>query len=172
MVKKHGLAALALALCALVVAGCPASKDAAQQANAAAQAGAGAQPGMKIEQPQSPAQNTPVAPPVAASAQGLTISEFSVTGMDCSDCSASIEAKLIKLPGVTTVSADFKAGTAKVQYDAAKCTPAEMVKAIESLGFKAAEKQTSASKAPGADKPQPPDAKPGGGKGAQPGGGA
>jgi copper chaperone CopZ len=164
--KKYGFITLALVLSACVLAGCPAGKDAARDTNA------GVAPGKKIDVTPAPAQQAPVAPPVAPPAQNLAVSEFTVTGMDCADCSASIEAKLIKLPGVTTVSADFKAGTAKVQYDPAKCKPTEMVKAIESLGFKATEKQTGTSKLPGADNPQPAEDKTSSGEGATPGAGA
>lgn len=165
-IKHIGLAALVGGLSLCVLTGCPAGKDAAREASA------GAAPGKTIEVSPAPVQQAPIAPPVAPPAQNLAISEFTVTGMDCSDCSASIEAKLIKLPGVTTVSADFKAGTAKVQYDPAKSTPAEMVKAIESLGFKAVEKQTSKSLTPGAKPAPAAGAKPGANPGTAPGAGA
>jgi copper chaperone CopZ len=172
MIKKYGLATLALMLGAAILAGCPSGKDAARGTDAAGQASNGAKPGDKIEATTPPAQQAPVVPPVAAPPEGLAISEFNVTGMQNSDSSAAVEGALIKLPGVTTVSADFKAGTAKVQYDPVKSKPADILKAIESLGFKATERQTGINLPHSAAKPQPSkgDASPD--KGATPGAGA
>lgn len=126
-----------------VLSACPAKKSAT--APPAAQAPA---VGQKI--PAAPQAAPSAAAPVGTPPQGLTVTAFTVTGMTCNDCSSSIEATLIKMPGVTTVSADWKAGTTKVQYDADKCTPAEFIAAIEKLGFTAQETATGAAKTPGA----------------------
>jgi copper chaperone CopZ len=67
----------------------------------------------------------------------LTTTTFRVEGMTCTDCSRAIEGKLIGLPGVSTVSADDKAGRAVVQYDAAKVNPDDIIAAIDALKFKA-----------------------------------
>jgi copper chaperone CopZ len=67
----------------------------------------------------------------------LATARFTVEGMTCADCSKSIENELIGIDGVTTVSADDKAGKAIVQYDASKVTTDQLIAAIGSLKFKA-----------------------------------
>jgi copper chaperone CopZ len=74
--------------------------------------------------------------PAAEAPKPVTV-EFAVTGMTCDDCSKAIETELIKLDGVSTVSADWKSGSTKVQYNPAKCTNEQLLAAIEKLGYKA-----------------------------------
>ncbi len=151
---------LAWALCGAIVllAGCPAGKD-----QSAAQSGVA--PGEKIAVTPQVTDTTPTAPPAPPPSQELTVTTFAVTGMTCDHCSASIEAQLIKLPGVTTVAADYKTGVTKVQYDPQQSPVAELLKAIESLGFKAQESSTSTAKTPApivdAAVPHPPPKRPG-----------
>jgi copper chaperone CopZ len=125
----------------VLLAGCPAGKE-----QSAAQSGVA--PGEKIAVTPQVAEATPTAPPAPPPPQELTVTTFAVTGMTCDDCSASIEAKLIKLPGVTTVAADYKTGVAKVQYDPQQSPVAKLIEAIDSLGFKAKETSTSSAKPP------------------------
>lgn len=141
-VKASGLA-LVLCGAAVLLAGCPVGKsDSAPQS--------GVQPGEKIAATRPAASEVPVPPPTAPPSQALAVTTFAVTGMTCDDCSVSIEGKLIKLPGVTTVSADYKTGVAKVQYDPAQSPVAKLIEAIESLGYTAKETTTT-----GAAPPQP-----------------
>jgi copper chaperone CopZ len=73
----------------------------------------------------------------AATKVELTTTTFKVEGMDCKECSTAIESELIKIKGVSTVSADERNGTAKVQYDPAAVTTDKLIAAIDSLKFKA-----------------------------------
>jgi copper chaperone CopZ len=69
----------------------------------------------------------------------LVTTTFHVEGMDCADCGKAIETKLIGMAGVSTVSADEKAGRTIVQYDEGKVTKQQLIAAIDSLKFKAKE---------------------------------
>jgi copper chaperone CopZ len=121
------LAAMMLGL-VLGVAACP------QRARESAGARRAASPAAKT----APMLQHPAAvQPPRSAAGGITTTVFTVTGMTGSDCSAAIESALIKLPGVTTVSADDKTGIAKVQYDPQQSTPAQLIAAIEKLGYAA-----------------------------------
>jgi copper chaperone CopZ len=91
------------------------------------------QPGGPAAEPRVVVQNPP----------GLVTSDFKVEGMTCADCSKSIEATLIRVPGVSTVSADDKAGTTRVQYDPGDVTPAALIEAMDKLKFKATLVSTS-----------------------------
>ena len=83
-----------------------------------------------------PATGETTAPSMPSPKQLVTTS-FKVEGMTCADCSKAIETKLIGMAGVTTASADDKAGKAIVQYDAGKVTKADIIMAINSLKFRA-----------------------------------
>lgn len=126
---KTGLlfAALVLGL-VLGVAACP--KRAPQSTGAGGAAAPAAKAAPILQHPPA------VHPPRGTSGE-VTTTAFTVTGMTGSDCSAAIESTLIKLPGVTTVSADYKTGIAKVQYDPQQSTPAQLIAAIGKLGYKA-----------------------------------
>jgi copper chaperone CopZ len=116
-------ATLAL-LTVLVLAGCPAT-EAETPTTAAAT--------LQVQAAAPPAEATDTSSP---SLQVVT-STFDVTGMTCADCSKAIETKLIGMAGVTTVSADDKAGRAIVQYDEGKVSQDDIIAAIDSLNFTA-----------------------------------
>jgi copper chaperone CopZ len=131
----------------VVLAACPTTKQATAPGTAQAPPVGG-----KIEAaPATTQQNASGnASPVASPLQGQAVTGFTVVGMTSEESSAAIEAALIKLPGVTTVSADFQSGMAKVQYDPAQSTPAQFIEAIAKLGFEAKELPAGDTKAPGA----------------------
>jgi len=143
------VAAAALA-CAAAIAGCPAKHEPSARAQQFTLDGAGtAAQGVRTPEAVSPDTATPVEavpkpatlPPLSgananlrAAQPKLATSVFSVTGMKDAKSAAAIEAALIKLPGVITVSADNVAGLAKVQYDPAKVTCAQLIAAMKKLG--------------------------------------
>lgn len=62
---------------------------------------------------------------------------LAVEGMHCGSCSEKITAALGAVEGVTAAAADYQAGHARVAYDPAKVQPAQLVQAVEGVGFKA-----------------------------------
>lgn len=61
--------------------------------------------------------------------------EMSITGMTCAACSARVEKKLNKLPGVQEATVNLATGRAAVQYIPGLTEPAELRKTVENLGF-------------------------------------
>jgi copper chaperone CopZ len=80
------------------------------------------------------AESTPA--PAAAAEQKTVV--LKVEGMTCGGCSSSVNKKLGATPGVVSCKADHTAGTATVTYTAGKVAEADLVAAINKLGFKAA----------------------------------
>lgn len=60
-----------------------------------------------------------------------------VSGMTCEVCAASVQAALLKLPGVTEAHVDVAGAAAHVRYDPGKISPEQLVKAVNTTGFKA-----------------------------------
>lgn len=58
-----------------------------------------------------------------------------ITGMSCGGCVSSVQNVLAALPGVDTVEVKLTPGEARVRYDAARITPAALIKAISDAGF-------------------------------------
>jgi copper chaperone CopZ len=63
---------------------------------------------------------------------------FSVSGMSCDGCAASIARALGKTPGVRQSSVQFASGQAVVEYDPAQTNPQALADRIEAAGFEAA----------------------------------
>jgi len=63
--------------------------------------------------------------------------EFDITGMTCAACATRIEKGLNKLDGVTHATVNLALESAMVEYDASSVSIHEMVKKVESLGYKA-----------------------------------
>jgi copper ion binding protein len=61
--------------------------------------------------------------------------ELQVTGMTCQGCVRSIEMKLSKVPGVDRAQVNLGAGKATVEYDDAKANAAQLIGAVEQIGF-------------------------------------
>ncbi|MEW9702059.1 heavy metal translocating P-type ATPase [Paenibacillus sp. SI8] len=66
---------------------------------------------------------------------------FQITGMTCAACAARIEKGLSKMPGVAEASVNFAMETARVLYNPAEVTPADMEQKVAKLGYGAARKQ-------------------------------
>ncbi|MBE7158527.1 MAG: heavy-metal-associated domain-containing protein [Rhodospirillales bacterium] len=60
-----------------------------------------------------------------------------VQGFTCITCATGLETLLQREKGVQSVKASYPSGTTTVIYDARTTSEAEIVKAIESMGFKA-----------------------------------
>jgi len=61
---------------------------------------------------------------------------FSVGGMSCTSCVATVEKKLLSLPGVHKVSVNLAGNVAQVNFDAEVVTPDEIYGAVEQAGFR------------------------------------
>lgn len=60
---------------------------------------------------------------------------FPVTGMACAACAGSVESMIASLPGVSEASVNYAGANVHVAYDAETVTPADFVKAVESIGY-------------------------------------
>lgn len=60
-----------------------------------------------------------------------------VEGMTCPSCKVAVQVALAKLPGVRDVTVEVAEKRAAVEFDPAKVTPAEMVDAVNRLGYRA-----------------------------------
>ena len=60
-----------------------------------------------------------------------------VEGLSCASCSIAVRRALKKMDGVKSILPGPREDQALVTYDASKVNPAQMVEAINSLGFKA-----------------------------------
>lgn len=60
-----------------------------------------------------------------------------VSGMTCEVCAASVQAVLLKVDGVASAAVDLRGAVAHVRYDPGKVRPEQLVKAVNTTGFKA-----------------------------------
>jgi len=60
---------------------------------------------------------------------------FPVTGMSCASCAAHVEKALRKVEGVTAASVNLPLNVARVEYDEALCTPAQLAASVARMGF-------------------------------------
>ena len=63
--------------------------------------------------------------------------KFNVKGMTCAACSARVEKKLNQLPGVEKAGVNLATEIATVEYDGSKVKVADLLKAVEALGYQA-----------------------------------
>jgi P-type Cu+ transporter len=63
--------------------------------------------------------------------------ELKVQGMTCEGCVRGIEKKLSKVAGVQSAHVDLASGKATVEYDDTVANPAQLVGAIEQIGYSA-----------------------------------
>lgn len=63
--------------------------------------------------------------------------EFSVTGMTCNHCVASVEKGLNGLAGVEKVKVNLKKGKATVKYDETNVSSDQIVNKIKEVGYEA-----------------------------------
>ena len=65
--------------------------------------------------------------------------ELKVDGMTCQGCVRSVTKKLSGVAGVSAVSVDLAAGKATVGYDESAAKVADLIAAVEQIGFHAGE---------------------------------
>lgn len=63
--------------------------------------------------------------------------EFDITGMTCASCATRIEKGIMNIPGITTASVNLSSEKAFVKFDPNKAGSDEILKKIESTGYKA-----------------------------------
>lgn len=68
---------------------------------------------------------------------------FNVTGMHCTACANRIEKKLSMLDGIQHCTVNFALGTAHIQYISHITSETNIIKSVESIGFKLSPKETS-----------------------------
>ncbi len=61
--------------------------------------------------------------------------QLPVTGMTCNGCVRTIEKKLSATPGVLSARVSLESGSAAVDFDPERAKPADIVAAIEKLGY-------------------------------------
>lgn len=60
---------------------------------------------------------------------------FPVVGMSCAACALRVEKELSKVNGVCEAGVNFAASNVRVDYDAERCTPEALKKALQSAGY-------------------------------------
>ena len=83
---------------------------------------------------------------VAGSQKNVGAVSFNITGMSCANCSNTIEKTLNALDGVKSAMVNFASEKAHAEYDSAKISPAQMIEAIEKIGYGASEIQSRDNK--------------------------
>ncbi len=63
--------------------------------------------------------------------------KFDVQGMTCGGCTGSVQRALSKIDGVSHVDVSLSPGSATLDADTARVTPAQIESAISSLGYPA-----------------------------------
>ena len=64
-----------------------------------------------------------------------------VKGMTCASCPITVKQVLLKQPGVSEVSVDYKSQSAKVTFDPDKTQPERLAEAVSAIGFQATVKK-------------------------------
>lgn len=63
--------------------------------------------------------------------------DLHVEGMHCGSCAIGIQMLVSQMDGVTSASADYEGKKASVEFDPAKVTRDQIIKAIAELGYTA-----------------------------------
>ena len=63
--------------------------------------------------------------------------EFKIEGMTCTGCEHHVESEINKLKGITAVTISYEKGNAIVSFDDKQTTINDIIKAINSTGYKA-----------------------------------
>ena len=64
----------------------------------------------------------------------MTSTDYSVRGMTCDHCAGLVTAEVTKIPGVTAVEVDVKAGRLTVKADT-PVAEADVTEAVEEAGY-------------------------------------
>lgn len=63
--------------------------------------------------------------------------ELTIEGMHCGSCATGIQMLVSQMEGVTSAFVDYEGKKGVVEFDPAKVTKAQIVKAIGELGYRA-----------------------------------
>src|SRR5690625_1773052 len=69
-------------------------------------------------------------------------STLQVRGMTCTNCAASVEKGINKLPGVNEATVNFALEQLTVQYDPAEISLADLKKEVNKIGYDVVEQET------------------------------
>jgi copper chaperone CopZ len=75
--------------------------------------------------------------PVAAEAAATRTLVIPVEGMSCAACAARVKTALASIGGVSDVEVSLVERRARARFDPARVSPAQLVAAIDSLGYRA-----------------------------------
>lgn len=64
---------------------------------------------------------------------------FILDGMTCTGCENHVESEVNKLDGIVSVKASYEEGSTMVKYDSTKVSDKQIIKAIDSTGYKVVE---------------------------------
>ncbi len=80
-----------------------------------------------------------VGKPTAAPAATAVVqtADLKITGMDCEVCAGVIQRRLLEIPGVVQAEVHYPAGSATVKYDPRQTQVTQLVKVVNSTGYKA-----------------------------------
>lgn len=73
----------------------------------------------------------------AAQPAQLSTVELKISGMTCSGCAVSVRNAFLETPGVASAAVDLESARAKVEYDTARVSVAQLIEAVNKTGFKA-----------------------------------
>jgi copper chaperone len=69
----------------------------------------------------------------------MATTQLKIGGMTCQGCVRSVTKKLTSTEGVAAANVNLEAANATVEYDAARVTPAQLVSAVNQIGFQASQ---------------------------------
>ncbi len=80
-----------------------------------------------------------VGKPTAAPAATAVVQTagLKITGMDCEVCAGVIQRRLLEIPGVVQAEVHYPAGSATVKYDPRHTQVTQLLKVVDSTGYKA-----------------------------------
>lgn len=73
----------------------------------------------------------------ASEEETIKTATLAVQGMTCTACGVAVKWTLERVAGVVSAEVDYEGAMARAQYDPARVEVAELVQAIESLGYSA-----------------------------------
>ena len=69
----------------------------------------------------------------------MATAQLKIGGMTCQGCVRSVTKKLSGVDGVASAEVNLEAAKATVQYDETRATPAQLISAVQQIGFQASE---------------------------------
>ena len=69
----------------------------------------------------------------------MATAQLKIGGMTCQGCVRSVTKKLSGVDGVASAEVNLEGAKATVQYDETRATPAQLISAVQQIGFQASE---------------------------------